>query len=126
MNSAETTPIEFIGIYDADSTLVGEISYWIGARLGRAHCSLCELTHGLFTKKNEWKTCQSSLSVPFLTYHRDDAPPEALHVANGEFPVVLARYQHGIEVAITAHQLDDLHGNTRAFEDLLHTLLTKN
>ena len=25
---------ELIGVYDADSTLLGEVSYWIGARLG--------------------------------------------------------------------------------------------
>ena len=48
----------FVGIYDADATLVGEVSYWIGARLGRTHCSLCELTHGLFTVKREWKECR--------------------------------------------------------------------
>ena len=46
---------EFIGVYDADGTIVGEVSYWIGARLGRTHCSLCELTHGLFTAKREWR-----------------------------------------------------------------------
>jgi len=56
---------EFIGVYDADSTLIGEVSYWIGARLGRTHCSLCELTHGLFTQKSEWKACAKELSVPF-------------------------------------------------------------
>jgi hypothetical protein len=29
--------IEFIGVYDADATLIGEISYWLKARVGAAH-----------------------------------------------------------------------------------------
>ena len=55
INSVATQVEEFIGVYDADGTIVGEVSYWIGARLGRTHCSLCELTHGLFTVKREWR-----------------------------------------------------------------------
>ena len=29
---------ELIGVYDADGTLIGEVRYRIGARLGRTHC----------------------------------------------------------------------------------------
>ncbi|GDX28913.1 hypothetical protein LBMAG13_13430 [Actinomycetes bacterium] len=29
---------QLIGVYDADATLWGEISYWVGARLGVRHC----------------------------------------------------------------------------------------
>jgi hypothetical protein len=34
-----------VGVYDADGTLRGEVGYWVGARLGRAHCALCDITH---------------------------------------------------------------------------------
>lgn len=125
MTTTDSSPSEFIGIYDADSTLVGEISYWIGARLGRTHCSLCELTHGLFTKKSEWKACQASLGIPFHTFHRNDAPTDALQVAAGHFPIVLARYTHGLEVVFTKHQLDEFQGDTHTFEATLHSVLLK-
>jgi len=46
---------ELIGVYDADGTLLGEARYWIGARLGRAHCALCDITHGLFTERADWR-----------------------------------------------------------------------
>ena len=36
---------ELIGVYDADATLWGEVSYWVGARLGQRHCSLCDIMH---------------------------------------------------------------------------------
>lgn len=69
---------EFIGVYDADGTLVGEVRYWIRARLGRTHCGLCEITHGLFTERADWRQCRDQLDVEFHTYHRNDAPADVL------------------------------------------------
>lgn len=109
------TVTEFIGVYDADATVLGEVSYWIGARLGTRHCSLCELTHGLFTEKNEWKECRRSLSVPVVTYHRNDAPADVLAAAAGVFPVVLERTASGLSVFLTAAELDGLSGSTERF-----------
>lgn len=61
---------EFIGVYDADGTLLGEARYWIGARLGRTHCALCEITHGLVTERADWRACRDQLDVGFRTYRR--------------------------------------------------------
>lgn len=106
---------EFIGVYDADSTLLGEISYWIGARLGRTHCSLCDLTHGLFTVKSEWRECERSLAVPFRTYHRNDAPDDVLEATAGSYPVVLARTGQSLTVVLTGAQLEAFDGSTERF-----------
>jgi len=125
MNQAAPSPLQLIGIYDADSTLIGEISYWIGARLGRTHCSLCDLTHGLFTKKSEWKACELSLHIPFETFHRNDAPEDVLEVAQGNFPIVLAKYSHGVEVVFTKHQLDEFQGDTATFGAALRSLFVR-
>jgi hypothetical protein len=32
-----------IGVYAADGTVTGELAYFVGARLGRAHCALCDI-----------------------------------------------------------------------------------
>ncbi|MCE2817350.1 MAG: hypothetical protein LW686_01685 [Ilumatobacteraceae bacterium] len=114
---------EFIGVYDADSTLIGEVSYWIGARLGRAHCSLCELTHGLFTQKSEWKACAKVLSVPFHAFHRNDAPSDVLAALAGEFPAVLQRTTEGLSVILTKNALDSFNGNTTDFAQWLSDYL---
>ena len=106
---------EFVGVYDADSTLLGEVSYWIGARLGTRHCSLCELTHGLFTVRNEWKECRRALSVPVVTYHRNDAPADVLGAAAGRFPVVLARTAGSLEVVLGPDDLEGFGGDTELF-----------
>jgi hypothetical protein len=112
---------EFIGVYDADSTLIGEVSYWIGARLGRTHCSLCELTHGLFTVKREWTQCRRDLSVPFVTFHRNDAPTDILAAADGVFPLVLARRASGLERLLGPRELEQFNGSTSRFAAWLET-----
>lgn len=106
---------ELIGVYDADSTLLGEVSYWVGARLGTSHCSLCELTHGLFTKKSEWTQCAESLAIPFRLFHRDDAPHDVLVALAGEFPAVLQRTTAGIQVILTRKELERFDGHTSDF-----------
>lgn len=115
--------IEFVGVYDADSTLIGEISYWIKARLGREHCSLCELTHGLFTTKREWRECSTALGVPVTTWHRNDAPADVLAVAAGIFPVVLVRRQGRLSVLLDRDALDQLDGSTADFVRVLEAEL---
>jgi hypothetical protein len=120
--SVATQVEEFIGVYDADGTIVGEVSYWIGARLGRTHCSLCELTHGLFTVKREWRECSATLGVPFTTWHRDDAPAEVLAAAAGSYPVVLARDAVGLRVVVDAIRLETFDGDTTKFVAHLHAL----
>lgn len=117
---------EFIGVYDADSTLIGEVSYWIGARLGTTRCSLCELTHGIFAQKAEWKECSRSLSVPFHTFHRNDAPTDVLTTANGTFPLVLARFNTGLKIVLTNTQLEEFEGSTQRFAQWLTAFISEH
>ena len=112
----------FIGVYDADATLLGEVSYWIGARLGTRHCSLCELTHGLFTVRSEWKECRRSLSVPVVTHHRNDAPADVLEAAAGVFPVVLARTPDALTVVLGPGHLEAFGGDTALFAARLEAI----
>ncbi len=115
---------EFIGVYDADATLLGEISYWIGARLGKRHCSLCDITHGLFTERRDWKECRESLRVPMTTYHRNDAPSDVLDVVSGAFPCVVARGASQLTVVLGPQDLDALDGSPEALVARLNELVT--
>ncbi len=91
--------VRLVGVYDADSTVRGELAYWVGARLGRRHCSLCEITHGSVRQRPEWKACQAGLPVPFDTFHRDDQPDAIRVAAGGQAPVVVAETDAGLRAA---------------------------
>jgi hypothetical protein len=100
-----------IGVYAAEGTLRGEVAYWVGARLGRAHCSLCDITHGLFTESKEWQACKIGLPVPFDTYHRNDQP-DAVRAATGNVdPVVVAETSTGVLVLVGPDELDRCGGS---------------
>jgi len=117
---------ELIGVYDADASLLGEVSYWVGARLGITHCSLCELTHGLFAKKSEWTLCADSLSVPFRLFHRDDAPNDVITALGGKFPAVLLRTTEGVKTILTKEELENFDGRTSDFAQWITDYLTNS
>jgi hypothetical protein len=79
-----------VGVYDADGTLRGELTYWVGARLGTAHCALCDITHGTFRARPEFVRCAEGLPVPFATVHLDERTPEVAEVSEGRTPCVVA------------------------------------
>lgn len=114
-----TTIVRLIGVYDAEGTLRGEAAYWIGARLGRRHCSLCEVTHGLFTEKNEWRSCRDGLPVPFDTYHRDDQPPQIRVTSENRAPVVVAETTTGHVVLLDGQRIEEADGDPHQLVELI-------
>jgi len=115
MSSPDTAPtqriVRLVGVYDADSTLRGELSYWVGARLGRRHCSLCDITHGSVRQRPEWTTCRAGLPVPFDTFHRNDQPDPVRAAADGQAPVVLAETDTGHVILLAPGELDRCEGS---------------
>jgi hypothetical protein len=61
-----------IGVYDADGSVLGELSYFLRARVGLAHCALCDITHGRVRERDDWRACRDALPVPFETFQLDD------------------------------------------------------
>ena len=91
MSAASLEIVSLIGVYNADGTLSGELRYWFGARLGRTHCALCEITHGTFLEKDEWKRISRALPVPFDAVHLDQRSPEVRAASGTATPCVIAR-----------------------------------
>src|SRR4051812_11112380 len=122
-HSAPSRLVRLVGVYDADGTLRAELAYWVGARLGRAHCALCDITHGLARPRSEWKTSREQLPVPFDTYHRDDQPDAVRSASNEQLPVVAAETSDGIVVLLGRAELTACHGSVDAFDHALQSAL---
>lgn len=109
-----STIVRLVGVYHADGTLRGELTYFVGARLGRAHCSLCDITHGAVRERAAWKQCKAGLPVPFDTYHRDDQP-HAVRAGTGDTtPVVVAETDRGVVTLVGPVELDACGGSIHA------------
>ena len=85
-----------IGVYNAEGTVRGELTYWVGARLGRTHCGLCDITHGRIRERQDWRSCREGLPVPFDTYHRNDQPEAVRGIVGARLPAVVAETDQGL------------------------------
>jgi len=108
-----------VGVYDADGTLFGEITYWCRARIGRAHCALCEISHGTFRAKSEWLSLVAGARVRVEMWHRDDAPSDVLDAMGGRFASVAARTDRGVIVLLDPDDLAECGGDIGRFADAL-------
>ena len=113
---------KLIGVYDADATLLGEVSYWIGARFGVRHCSLCDITHSLFREKSQWRECQSRLEsdlhVAIETFHRNDQPDDVRVCIDGKYPAVVLRGDDGVvSMFMNASEIDACGASPENFAD---------
>ena len=128
MSSSPTTPesvVRLIGVYDADATVIGELAYWIGARLGRRHCSLCDITHNSVRTKAEWTNCRSDFPVPFDTYHRNDQPDSVRATSDAQAPVVVAETSQRFVVLLRDQQLSACHGSVDALQAAIDAALAE-
>lgn len=104
-----------IGVYNAEGTLGGELKYLVGRTFGRAHCSLCDVTHGKLREKKQWQSCRDALPVPFDMYHRNDQPQSVLIAAGNTAPVVVAETNAGIKVLLGPAEIDACNGSLELF-----------
>ena len=117
--------LRLVGVYDADHTLRGELAYFVGARLGRRHCALCDVTHGLVRERAAWKTCRAALPVPFDTFHRDDQP-HAVRAAIAEAaPVVVAETDAGFLLLLDGQAIEACDGDASRLVSAIEAAATR-
>ncbi|MDP1793996.1 MAG: hypothetical protein Q8K63_07635, partial [Acidimicrobiales bacterium] len=117
------TPTRLIGVYDADGTVRGELTYFVKARFGAAHCALCDITHGALRERSDWRACRADLSIPFETYHRDDQPVAVRAAANGVTPVVVLESSGGFRVLLGPDELDACAGSPERLRAMIEAAL---
>lgn len=110
-----------IGVYHASGTILGEIAYLVGTRLGRSHCALCDITHGAIREKTAWQTRRGALPLPFETVHLDERDAALISVTEGRTPCVVAETDAGLEILIGASELARCAGSPDCLVDAIHT-----
>ena len=117
-----------VGVYRANGGPLGEAAYVIGRLVGRAHCSLCDVTHSPLRRKAEWDRMTAKLGVPFELVHLNECTGElaALVPSKADAPAVLAEVGGRLEVILDARDLDPLSGSVVAFEQALQHALDRH
>ena len=88
--------VRYLGVYDADGGLAGEVRYVVGHLLGTAECALCDITHSFAWRRRAWDRMVAGLGAPFDLRHRNElTSTEREAVAAPGLPVVVAELQDG-------------------------------
>jgi hypothetical protein len=109
-----TQPIRhFVGVYDADGGLIGELRYVIGHLRGTTSCSLCDITHTAIRKKPAFTQAVAQLDVPFVLKHRNELTVnEKAAIGADGLPAVLAAHDDGsFTVVLTPDMLAACNGD---------------
>ena len=111
----------YLGVYDADGGLAGELRYVVGHLLGTAECALCDITHSPIRRKRTWDAMVTTLDAPFDLRHRNElTDAEQRAVAPMGLPVVAAELADARWVQILDRDaLDDCAGDVDVFADRL-------
>ena len=84
-----------LAIYDADSSVIGELTYAVGKLTGTRNCALCDITHGLnpFGKWSWRGYCKDRAEVEWL--HRNEISDEMLAQLPTPLPCVIKQDDSG-------------------------------
>ena len=97
--------MSFVGIYDADGGLSGELRYVAGKLLGRGKCALCDITHGWNPMgSRSWKQACETSDVELELVHRNEATAEQLAAATN-LPAILRHRDGQWSEAIPASEI---------------------
>lgn len=117
------TVTELVGVYHADGGIRGELAYITGKLLGRAHCSLCDITHSPVRRKAEWDRYADGLGIPFRLLHLNELDPALEAAVDGRSPVVLGRESGEWVRLLEPERLDALGGSVAGFAAALEGAL---
>jgi hypothetical protein len=126
MTDHAATARSFTGVYHADGGIRGELAYVAGKLLGRAHCGLCDITHGPVRRKQQWDTFVAGLGVPFHLAHLNERDPSITEISEGATPCVIAHTDAGLILVLDAHDLDTANGDIEAFAGQLKAALARH
>ena len=102
------------GVYNARGTIAGELAYVLGKLSGRAHCGLCDITHGLrLHERSDWRSRRRALPVPFDTVHLDKRSTEVARACPAA-PCVLAHTDDDIVPLLGPEEIDACAGSAEA------------
>ena len=108
-------------VYNAKGSLAGELNYLYGKYFQDEHCALCDITHGTFSAKPEWKAWEATLTCTHEVLHIDEAEALGLDLSSFTLPVVLLQHGSGLEELVSASDMTEAGKEVADFIRLFET-----
>ncbi|MDD9953627.1 MAG: hypothetical protein OXR66_04790 [Candidatus Woesearchaeota archaeon] len=112
--------VRVLGIYNANSGLLGELAYVVRKIAGTRDCVLCDITHKGVRKKKEWVSAE----IPVELIYINEQDPKLRAFTNGKTPCIIGQTKDGYVMLITSDALRELQGDVNKFHKLLKQKLS--
>ncbi|BBX75252.1 hypothetical protein H7H78_12645 [Mycobacterium shinjukuense] len=107
--------VRFIGVFNGDGGLWGELAYLFGKLRGTTSCALCDITHRGWRGNPEWQHLTCALGVPFDLVHRNERSPDVARLTADRTPAVVAQTHGGHHVVMGPEDFAGVSGDAQEF-----------
>lgn len=101
--------MKLLFVYNGDSSIMAQLKDSVQKLVSPStyQCSLCNLTYGAVSMKNEWKEFIDSLAVKSDFLHKDEFRKKYPELNSLQLPAVFAIEDQSIKQIITASEISD-------------------
>lgn len=114
---------QLIAVYNAEASLLGEISYVVGKLTGTRSCALCDISHVLAAEKDSFSAFKNNFPVPFFNRHLDELEEEQLALAKEHAPCVLGLDEDGWQLVVPSHHIAQSGKSVKKFSELMYSVI---
>lgn len=116
--------IKIVGVYNANSGIIGELKYVTGKILKITSCELCDITHGFSVKeKKEWAYEIVKCPYTIETVYLNEMDEKIKKIATGNTPVVIVFKGEKGEILFTKEELRTINKDPKEFFKRLYKKL---
>jgi len=117
--------LKIYSIYNAEGSILGEITYLWKKLFLDFDCSLCNISHNTFTEKQLWKKEMSKFKYKLEMLHLDEQPEDLQMFTKDFTPCVVSKDESGFNLIMNRDQLNELNGSVHLFFKELNAKLLK-
>ena len=117
---------KIVGIYNANGGFWGELNYMVCKVTNKSHCSLCDITHGKFSAKDEWLELVENFPIKIETVHINEMDKVTKKYVGEKTPCVVYIEDDKRTIIMDEKDLDSCGKEPTEFFKLLETRLHEN
>ncbi len=110
-----TEVLRFIGVFNGDGGVRGELAYVLGKLRGTTSCALCDISHRGLRSNPQWRDVTCILSVPFDLVHRNERSAEVASLTGDRTPAVVAQTSSGHRIVMGPEDFAGVDGDAQEF-----------
>ncbi|VBA43031.1 hypothetical protein [Mycobacterium attenuatum] len=107
--------IRFVGVFNGDGGLRGELAYVLGKLRGTTSCALCDISHRGLRTNPRWKDVTCALGVPFDLVHRNERSADVAKLTGDHTPAVVAETTEGYRLIMSPNDFAGVSGDAQEF-----------